>query len=580
MTRHALPRWMAALGAALSSAGMAAAQSLPAQAPAAPQRIIEGLRAPDAPDLAPRLAPPPLDAATGPGAQQRIRIATVAVSGQSGVPLARLDAVAGRLAGREASLAEIEETRLALLRLYREADFLFSTIAATLAPGPDGAALRFTITEGFIAEVRLEGDIGPAGRQVLRFLEPLAGQRPLSAARLERALLLASDIPGVTVRGVLRPLASEPGALQLVARLERQRFGGYFNADNRAYELTGPTQGLLVAGANAFTALGERTELLLYGAEGDTQWFAQGSFETFIGGSGLRLRAYGGLGEARPGSTLAAIGYAGETRLAGLSASYPLIRSRPMNLAASLQLDAFEGTVETGLGQQRQRASRDAVRTLRGGLDFQFLDDALGGPAPAVSIAGVRLHQGLSGLGATRTGDPLAARADSVFDFRKASFEASRAQPLFRLWEGGVVSLFALGAGQWSDQVLPNVEKFFLGGNRLGRGFYAGQVTGDAALAGSLELQLDTRLDIADPVVGAFALRPQLYGFLDRGQSFQNNDDPNRRVSSWGVGVRVFLDERAQFDVEAVRRVTRNVDGAAAVPASENAVYWRLLLRY
>jgi hemolysin activation/secretion protein len=574
------PRFAPLLAALLCGASGALAQSLPAQAPPAPQRIIEGLRQQEQPDLAPRLEPPPLEAISGPGAQQRLRIGRVSVEGQRGLPAARLNAVAAPLAGREVALAEIEQTRLELLRLYREAGFPFSTIAATVSPGAPGAELRFAVTEGFVAEVRLEGDIGPAGTQVLRFLNPLIGQRPLSAARLERALLLASDIPGVTVRGVLRPLASEPGALQLVARLERQRFGGYANADNRAYELTGPTQGLLVAGANAFTALGERSEILLYGAEGDTQWFAQGSFEAFAGGSGLRLRGYAGMGEARPGSSLAAIGYAGETRLAGLVASYPIIRSRPMNLGAVLQFDAFEGTVDTGSGAQRQRASRDSVRSLRGGFDFQALDDWLGGPAPAANTAGLRLHHGLSGLGATANGDPLAARAESVFDYRKLTFELGRTQPLFSLGEGSVVSLFALGAGQWSDEVLPNVEKFFLGGARLGRGFYAGQVTGDSALAGSLELQLDTRLDIADPVVGAFLLRPQFYGFLDRGQAFQNNDDPNRRVSSWGVGVRVFLDERAQFDVEAVRRVTRNVDGAAAAPLSENAVYWRLLLRY
>jgi len=541
---------------------------------------MEGLRAPDGAELAPRLEAPPLEPATGPGAQQSIRIARVWVGAQGGLPASRLAAVAERLAQREVRLAEIEETRLALLRLYREAGFPFSTITATLAPAADGAELRFTVTEGFIAEVRLEGDIGPAGTQVLRFLNPLVGQRPLSAARLERALLLASDIPGVTVRGVLRPLAGEPGALQLVARVERQAFGGYFNADNRAYELTGPTQGLLVAGANAFSNLGERSEVLLYGAEGDTQWFAQGSFEAFTGGSGLRLRGFAGFGQARPGSQLAAIGYAGETRLAGISASYPLIRSRPMNLGAALAFDAFEGTVDTGQGGSRQRASRDSVRALRGGLDFQALDGFLGGPSLAANAAGLRLHQGLSGLGATADGDLLAARAGSRFDFRKATFELSRSQPLFSPWEGGMVSLFALGAGQWSDQVLPNVEKFFLGGSRLGRGFYAGQVTGDSALAGSLELQLDTRFDIADPVVGAFLLRPQLYAFLDRGQAFQNNDDPNRRVSSWGGGVRLFIDDRAQFDVEAVRRVTRGVDGAAAPPLSENAIYWRLLLRY
>jgi hemolysin activation/secretion protein len=306
----------------------------------------------------------------------------------------------------------------------------------------------------------------------------------------------------------------------------------------------------------------------------------QASFEAFVGASGLRLRGWGGLGEARPGSPLAAIGYAGDTLLGGIGASYPIIRSRPMNLLALAQLDAFDGTVDTGSGSTRTRASRDAVRSVRAGLDFQALDVFLPTPAAATNTVSFRLHHGLEGLGATRNEDPEAARQGSRFDYRKVSGEASRTQPLFSPWEGAIVSLFVLGAGQWSDQVLPNVEKFLLGGNRLGRGFYAGQVTGDSGIAGSFELQLDTRLDIADPVFGAFTLRPQIYGFIDRGQSFERNQDPNRRVSSWGAGVRLFLDERAQLDIEGVRRQTRQVDATAAEPLSEFALFARLLIRY
>ena len=53
----------------------------------------------------------------------------------------------------------------------------------------------------------------------------------------------------MTVRGTLRPLASEPGALQLVAQVERRAYSGYVNLDNRGYQLVGPWQGLLVGRA-------------------------------------------------------------------------------------------------------------------------------------------------------------------------------------------------------------------------------------------------------------------------------------------------------------------------------------------
>ena len=46
--------------------------------------------------------------------------------------------------------------------------------------------------------------------------------------------------------------------------------------------------------------------------------------------------------------------------------------------------------------------------------------------------------------------------------------------------------------GQWSDNILPPAEQFYLGGSRFTRGYYAGQVPGDKALAATTELQLNT----------------------------------------------------------------------------------------
>jgi hemolysin activation/secretion protein len=62
-----------------------------------------------------------------------------------------------------------------------------------------------------------------------------------------------------------------------------------------------------------------------------------------------------------------------------------------------------------------------------------------------------------------------------------------------------MVSIQGLAAGQWTNDILPQAEKFYLGGNRLGRGYYAGQVTGDRAWAVSMELQYNIALELAVP---------------------------------------------------------------------------------
>ncbi len=550
----------------------------------APLRNPVELNAPAPPvRLQPNLQGPPLQPQTGPGAVVQVRIGAVGVTGAEALAPPQLPPAIAGLAGSTIPLARIEEARLAILRAYRDAGYPFASVNAGLSRRPDAVAdVTFAVTEGFVAEVRLEGDIGPAGTQVLRFLNRLIGQRPVSNAALERALLLAQDVPGVTVRGTLRPLATEPGALQLVAQVERRAFSGYLNVDNRGFSLVGPWQGLLVGGLNSVTEFGERTEVSLFGAEGGTQWFAQGAMEAFIGGSGLRMRLYAGAGRTEPSGTLRAIGYRGETQVAGASLSYPIIRSRPLNLHAVGSLELFDGLVETGT-TSRDRASRDAIRTARAGFDGQLLDRWLPFLPAATSLASIRLGQGITALGATRNGYPLSGRSGAEdFGFTKLSGEIQRTQPLWSPGEGQMISIQGLAAGQWTDDILPQAEKFYLGGNRLGRGYYAGQVTGDRAWGVAMELQYNIALELAvPPEFGNGRVAAQFYLMRDIGRTLENRpDDANRRLSSWGGGLRTVLGDSLQLDLEAAHRVVRQPDGAAAEPLRETVVLFRGLVKF
>lgn len=247
------------------------------------------------PQLAPQSLPP-----VGPGVRLptptepaltakagTVAITSISVEGATAFPATRLEQAVRIVRSPAVPVREIEAARLALLNLYREAGYVFTTVDA--AVDREGR-LRLQVNEAQITEVRLDGEIGPAGTQLLRFLNWLVGLRPLDIATLERQLLLAQDMPGITVRTVLRPAGTAPGALSLIAQVARRPVGGYVTADNRGFRLTGPEQGLAVVQFNSFTELGERSELALFYAAGRTQIFGQASTELFLGGSGLRLR--------------------------------------------------------------------------------------------------------------------------------------------------------------------------------------------------------------------------------------------------------------------------------------------------
>lgn len=521
--------------------------------------------------------PPPQPPSAVPAVAVPVRSATV--EGATAYPPERLASLIAGLTGPAVPLARVEAARAALLNLYRRDGYALTSVSARIGSGGD---LSFVVTEGRVADVKLEGDIGPAGVQVLRFLSRLLEYRPVTTAVLERWLLLAQDVPGVAVRAVLRPAADDPGALTLVAQVSRQAFNGLLTADNRASRLTGPVQSLAVLSANAFTQLGERTEASIYHTEGNTQNFGQVSTEVFAGSSGLRVRLYGGYGEANPSEFLRAIGYHGTTTIFGVGATYPLIRQRRQTLNLQASLDAVETEISTTETGQRSRASRDALRILRAGGDYAFEDLLLGGERPGVNLVSTRVSQGIPSLGATGNDNPQPGRPNERVDFTKVSFDLSRTQALFQPWDRANVALRLRVAGQASGDVLPPAEKFFLGGTELNRGFYAGQVSGDTALSGTVELQLNTGSDV-QAFGRSFDVTTQFYAFFDRGQTWENRrEDPNLRLSSEGLGARLFLTRYTEFDVEGVIRNTRVPQGTQGVvrPLKAEAVFWRVLTRF
>jgi hemolysin activation/secretion protein len=533
---------------------------------------------PAAPEVGPGLvapAPHPLHNPL-PGAQ--VQVSSAELLGATVYPPGRFNDLLAPLNGT-VDETRIEEVRSAILATYRADGYVFTAVSATLE---SGGRLVFRAVEGRIVEVKLDGNIGPAGVQVLRFLNHLTDGGPLNVAKLERWLLLAQDVPGVTLRTVLRPSTDDPGALSLVAQVSRRKLSALVTADNAGYSNTGPEEGVVSISANSFTEYGERTDATIFYTARSTEIFGQAATELFLGASGLKLRVYAGRGTTDPTGSLGQIGYHGDTFIAGSSLSYPVIRERQQSLTVSAFFDMLDGTIYTGANTVQTVASNDNLRVFRLGADYALHDMWLGGDRSAVSSVNVRFSQGVPSLGASSQGDPSAGRLNERIDFTKISFEASRTQVLFTPWQNATVALQPLLAGQYSRDVLPSAEEFFLGGLRFNRGFYSGQLTGDKALTAATELQLNTSFPITslgDP----FDLGSQFYGFYDWGETWQNQKtDPSGRLASAGLGVRLYFPKAVEVDLEGVERLTRRPLGVAAevnqLPGT--GMYWRLLCRF
>jgi hemolysin activation/secretion protein len=532
---------------------------------------------PPAPPAVSPAAPPKAPAAPSALPTTPARVTQVSVEGVTAYKPGEIQALAQGLVGPAVPIAKIEAARSAILQKYRGDGYVLSTVSASLDAN---GVLRFVVTEGHISSVKLANDIGPAGVQVLRFLQRLTEQTPIDEATLERYLLLAQDVPGVTLHAVLQPSTDEPGALTLIAQVSRQAVSGLFTTDNYASTYTGPIESLGVVNFNSFTQFGEQTQLQLYYAWPNEQVFGQASEEVFIGSSGLKVRVYGGTGPTTPSGVLAAEGYFGYTNVGGVVLTYPVIRARTQTLNLIASFDALQSDISILSGTVRQQASYDSLRVARIGASYARSDLWLGAERQAINTATFRLSQGLPILGASPNGVGNAPRPGERTDFTAMSFMLTRTQTLFAPWHDSTVAFMGLVTGQYSSEILPPEEEFYLGGLQFTRGYYAGEVVGDSALAATAELQLNTQFslpNLSEPIP------TQFYAFYDWGESWQNDKSGlNEVIPSVGVGVNVTATRYAEVDLLGVRRLNRFPTGSGPniSPLGKNAVFWRLLARF
>ena len=461
---------------------------------------------------------------------------------------------------------------------YRADGYILTVVRSELQSVNGRTVFVLRAIEGYISEVKLDGDIGPAGTLVYEFLEHLTSIRPVNNADLERYLLLSQDIPGVSVRAVLRR-TTEPGAVELVAQLSRKPFSALAQYDNLGSSVAGPNEMLLRGATNSFTQFGEQFEAIFYNTFNREQLFGQLNASTFLGSDGLKLAGYWGRGNSLPGGALAGTGFVGNYTIAGVDLAYPVIRSRRVNFTPDISFDYYDSTVDVnGLSSgQPTQLNSDHLRIMRvgGALDFQ---DAAVADLPAANLALLKVSQGLPGLGASSTNEAMPPIVGERTDFTKFAGELTRVQNLATFGDVATALKLTLG-GQYSGDILPPSEKFFCCGLRWSRGYFYGQVTGDRGVGTGAELQLNTGFTNVPILAPDHRLDVQFYGFYDFARVY--NLAPgvfNQTLNSVGIGARSNLTSWMFVDLAAVRRLVTSEPNGSTLP--DYMLFSRVVFQY
>lgn len=474
----------------------------------------------------------------------RFTLTDIQIEGAQTLPAEEFRPLYQNLVGQEVTVSNILNVADAIEDVYRRAGYVL-THAFVPPQRVRNGVFTINVVEGYVASVTVEGG-DPATQALVRsYVEPVVNVRPLSLAAMERALLLANDLPGITASGVLRPAPSVPGASELVVSIAEQKTSGGLAVNNRGSRFQDVwTLGGNVA-VNGLVGVGDQLAAS-YSTSPNALEKTSGQvrYRRPVGTDGMTASMIVTATRGEPGSSLKPFNLVTTSLAVGPRVSYPLIRTRAESLSLDGGFTVQQANVET-LGTP---FSHDQWRVADLALTYSRI--ALGGSWSA-SFDGA---EGLGILGATPDGTATLSHPGAATEFTKLIASFRHIRTLI-----GPVSLALSGQGQYAFAPLVAGEQITFGGAALGRGYDPGAVTGDQGAGGSAELRWDEHF----PSYHLETVEPYVYYDTGKVWNFHPNQGGGQSVNSVGVGIRFFLPYAISADFEVSRTLR-------AVPGSDN----------
>ncbi len=487
----------------------------------------------------------------------------VKIEGASAISADRLAPLYSNMIGQKVTLGALRKLVSDITAFYRNEGYILSR--AVLPPQRvSSGSVKIAIIEGFVNNVVLQGDVAEDSI-IQSYARKLEQAKPLTAALLERYLLIIEDTAGVTARAVLQPAAGVTGASDVIVNVERKAYQGAFTLDNRGSRFLGPVQGGASFATNNLLTLDEQIELRVLNSLIDYDELSLGQLraEFPIGAEGTKLSLLGSNVRTDAGHTIRDLDVEGHARTFSAMVTHPFIRSRKSNLYGNVQANIRH----INASSLDDRLYEDKLRTLAAGGSYDFTDDWVG-----VNRMDALITKGFGWNDDSDNG--VRSRANGRTNFWKFGGEVSRLQAIDGPW-----SLFGALSGQYSADPLLSVEEFALGGAAFGSGYDTAEVTGDSGLAGRLELQY------SDSYSADFIPQYQFYGFYDVGRVWNRDinaaagDEEHDSLASAGVGTRFNIIDPVSASLELAFPLTRDV-AALGTDGDNPRLFFGLQYRY
>lgn len=490
----------------VASSAAVNAQTVP-DAGALRQQIERGLKTP-LPGKASEIRPEsttPLQLRDG----QSITVTTFRFEGNTLLDEQQLHPVVAAWLNRPIGINELQAAAQAVANAYREAGW----IVRAYLPRQDvtEGIVVIRIVEAVFSGARSEGP-EPSRVKLPQVLSRLEARQPrgaaLNAKALDRGLLLADDLPGVSVTGALSPGDRAAETALVVKAIDEPLLFGEITVDNHGSRSTGDERAILTASLNSPLGFGDQLRVDALTTRGSD--YARLGYSLPVGSDGWRVGVNASqLDYKLVPREFAALNGNGDSVSIGVEASYPLIRSRLHNLYLTL---AWDDRRYRNFANQIEQSDYK-VRGFTLGLTGNVYDNWGGGGANTFSLT---LNDGRVDLGSANQGESRTLAGH----FTKLRYHASRTQVLTP-----VLSLHGAVSGQYAGEDLDSSERFYLGGAGGVRAYPVNEGGGSRGDLAKLELRWRLPQSF------------QLTGFYDWGQIANFASGPSYEIKGYGLAL-------------------------------------------
>lgn len=437
----------------------------------------------------PIVAPPNMnETASGPSA---VIIGSVQVDSPQGIEAKTLAGSFEGFIGQEATGETLQALAGAVSQAARDQGYIFASarippqsvrmgiVAVTLDPGP-------------IDEIRI---IGSQNKRLRKILDRLRCAAALSDI-LERQLLLASDLRGITINST--NYERENGRGVLIVNVTEDALSGYAAVDNYGPQNFGPVRARIEYDLAGLLSDDDvlTTRLIGTALQPSELVYINSSYTRTLGGGATQIGLSGAAGRTRSGGYSGTGNFHGRTLQAAVFARHALKRGRKFNLWLNADIEYLK------VEQSADNLLFQDDRIVTAAVSFTSNYDIGAGRI----YGGIGVTQGLGIRGTSTTGDPLNSRANGSGEFTKVNLWVDTV-----LAAGGGFGVRLAASGQIASRPLLSPNEIALGGPYFGRGYDFSERFGDEGILGLAEL----RKEFKD--VSQWLDWFQLYGFVDGG---------------------------------------------------------------